>query len=442
MSTITVSCTNIIGRIKPMHAVNNGPMKPSSVEQTRGNFEAFKAAKIPYVRNHDASFCASYGGEHTVDVHAIFPDFTKNPYDPESYDFTLTDEYLSTITDAGSEVFYRLGSKIEHWPKKYGTIVPPDFKKWAVICEHIIRHYNKGWANGFHFGITYWEIWNEPDGKKSNGDQPNWSGTPQDYYELYEIAATHLKSRFPDLKIGGPAVSSLVQRWTDDFLAYLIRDGKRVPLDFFSWHSYPSDPHIIAERARYARAKLDFYGYTETESHLNEYNYLINFTTRFVESIENIIRERGAAFTAAAMCVGQTEALDMMMYYDARVSTVFNGMFDFYTLRPLKGYYPFVYFSELYALENAVEICSDSDDVYAAAAATEDDCAVMAVYYPKEGEEVRSVTLHTGRPGRYLIRTTDRDVTDSASYIDTADGTLILQMQANSIILAKRADGE
>ena len=67
---------------------------------------------------------------------------------------------------------------------------------------------------------------------------------------------------------------------------------------------------------------------------------------------------------------------------------------------------------------------------------------MMAVYYPNEGEEVRSVTLHTGRPGRYLIRTTDRDVTDSASYIDTADGTLILQMQANSIILAKRADGE
>ncbi len=26
---------------------------------------------------------------------------------------------------------------------------PKDFKKWAVICEHIIRHYDENWANGY-----------------------------------------------------------------------------------------------------------------------------------------------------------------------------------------------------------------------------------------------------------------------------------------------------
>ena len=62
-----------------MHAVNNGPVKAGS-EQSRGNFNAFRSAKIPYVRNYDVAFYAGYGGEHTVDVHAIFPDFSKNLY--------------------------------------------------------------------------------------------------------------------------------------------------------------------------------------------------------------------------------------------------------------------------------------------------------------------------------------------------------------------------
>ena len=41
--------------------------------------------------------------------------------------------------------------------------MPKDFKKWAVICEHIIRHYTEGWADGFFYDMPYWEIWNEPD---------------------------------------------------------------------------------------------------------------------------------------------------------------------------------------------------------------------------------------------------------------------------------------
>ncbi len=48
--------------------------------------------------------------------------------------------------DAGTKTFFRLGQTIEHQIKKHGTIPPRDFKKWAVICEHIIRHYTEGWV--------------------------------------------------------------------------------------------------------------------------------------------------------------------------------------------------------------------------------------------------------------------------------------------------------
>lgn len=441
MANVSVNFKSRQGKIKPMHAVNNGPIRPGA-EQIRSNFDTFRAAKIPYVRTHDASFCSAYGGEHTVDVHAIFPDFTKNPYHPDSYDFVLTDDYLQAIVDAGSSVFFRFGSKIEHWRKKYGTIVPADFHKWAVICEHIIRHYNEGWADGFHHNIIYWEIWNEPDGIAADGSQPNWSGTPEEFYELYTIAATHLKGRFPHLKIGGPAVSGYAEdgKWTKNFLKHLTADSRRVPLDFFAWHAYTIYPEVIRDMNAFTRKLLDDAGYTETECILNEINYLEDFMGRYVSSIENIIGMHGAAFTAAIMAVGQSIPLDMMMYYDAR-PCVFNGMFDYYTLRPLKGYYPFVMFSRLYELENAVECISDDKDIYIAAAENDGKAALMLTHYrPDKEKTTKPVTLHIDgmSDGIWQAEILDREHTMDTLSVAAENGTLVLDMPDDCVVLLTR----
>lgn len=437
MTKIKVDFLKTVGKIKPMHAVNNGPMKKRA-EQCRSNFESFKSAKIPYVRNHDASFLASYGGEHTVDVHAIFPDFNANPYDERSYDFQLTDEYTQTIVNSGAEVFYRLGSKIEHWSKQYGTVVPADFKKWAVICEHIIRHYTEGWANGFHHKITYWEIWNEADGIALNGAQPNWTGTPEEYYELYVTAAAHLKKRFPHLKIGGPALSWVEHtEWVEGFLSAIKNAEEDVPLDFFSWHEYSCD---VAKFSRYAmiiRETLDRFGFTDTESILNEYNYVENWTDKFVSSVLAIISERGAAFFASIMLKFQKLPVDMLMYYDARPCT-FNGLFDFYTLKPLKSYYALTMFSQLYEMENEVYSQSDDEDVYVCAAADGENRAIMISYYTAERTEgekeiVLDINGDDCRTG-YLI---DKDNTMTELKLDVVDGKIKVVLKADSVMLIK-----
>ena len=152
MNKVFADFTKETGKIKPMHAVNNGPVKAGE-SQIRENFNAWAECGIPYARNHDASINYGYGGEHIVDVWAIFPNPDADVNDPASYDFILTDEYTRTTLEAGTKIFYRLGNKIEHWVKKYGTLVPPDYKKWAQICEHIIMHYNEGWADGFNWNI-------------------------------------------------------------------------------------------------------------------------------------------------------------------------------------------------------------------------------------------------------------------------------------------------
>ena len=59
MEKILIDINNQSGKIKNMNSVNNGPFR--SVRNF-DNFEAYKAARIPYARNHDASFFSAYGG--------------------------------------------------------------------------------------------------------------------------------------------------------------------------------------------------------------------------------------------------------------------------------------------------------------------------------------------------------------------------------------------
>ncbi|MBQ4086215.1 MAG: hypothetical protein IJC54_06560, partial [Clostridia bacterium] len=343
MATVQVDLSKNCGAVKPMHAVNNGPVYKFAVDQRITNIDSYRAAGIPFARTHDASFCSTYGGEHTVDIRAIFPDFDADPYDPASYDFVLTDEYLKVIEFAGAKVFYRLGNKIEHWKKKYGTLPPKDFRKWAVICEHIIRHYTEGWADGFHMDIEYWEIWNEPD--LDADDSPHkrcWGGTKAQFFELYDVAARHLKACFPHLKIGGPAIAGHLD-WAEDFLSQL-----KAPLDFFSWHIYANVPEKVAARAEKVRALLDKYGFAQTESILNEWNYVRGWTgDDWLYSLRMEKSLKGAAFIAATMSVCQSIPMDMLMYYDARPCGM-NGMFSTdFICDCLKGYYPFRMFNEL-----------------------------------------------------------------------------------------------
>ena len=398
MSKLTVNATATRGQMKPMHAVNNGPVFKFTEDQRITNIDAFREAGIPYARTHDAAFYSGYGGEHCVDILAVFPNFDADPEDPASYDFTLTDEYLKVMLYAGVEPFYRLGSKIEHWPKKYGTLVPKDFHKWAVISEHIIAHYTEGFADGFHHKIEYWEIWNEPDLNEYSDpvDKKTWSGTRAQFFEFFDVAAKHLKARFPHLKIGGPAAASTGTDWTNSFLSYLKEHG--TPLDFFSWHIYASTPESVLRAERETRAMMDRHGFDCAESILNEWNYVKGWTgDEWVYSLRSEKGLKGSAFVAAVIARSQYEPLDLLMYYDARPCGM-NGMFstDIVSDR-LKGSWPFSFFGELYRLGTAVEVTSDDPAVYAVAARSEDAFSLMLTYYADKdaAEEKRAeISLH------------------------------------------------
>ena len=434
---ISGALNEITGEIKPMNAVNNSPIKGRKT-QTRSNMKAWQEAKFPYSRNHDASF-AYY--PNIVDVHLIFPDFSRDPEDPSAYDFTHTDLFIKNTLEGGTDIFYRLGSKIEHHPKKYGTLPPPDFHKWAVICEHIIRHYNEGWANGFKYNIKYWEIWNEPDLSHENGNKKTWGGTDEEFFNFYRTAATYLKNKFPHLKIGGPASAGDIG-FTKRFLKS-ISEGERVPLDFFSWHLYTNNPILVSERAIMVHSILNRYGYKNTESILDEWNYIRDWTDSFVYSIESIIGLKGAVFNAAMMCEGQNAKLDMMMYYDAR-PCAFNGIFDYYTLRPLKGYYSFLAWSKLAELGKQFKLdTAAAPGVYAVGATDGKGQARILVSRFFEQDDLPApvpVTIKidgVNLQGAKLYLVDDKHNFESVGY-QLVNGAVVFEMKANTFIYMEK----
>lgn len=400
MATIKIDFSKTNGKMKPMHAVNNGP---SGGKISTGKY--FTEAGIPYARLHDSAYFSGYGGEYSVDVHRIFPDFNADENDPNSYIFEPTDKYLNNIKNAGTEIYYRLGASIEHGFKR-GTYPPKDYLKWARICEHIIRHYNEGWANGFHHGIKYWEIWNEADNYQADGSNPCWQSTLEDFVGFYAQTSKYLKEKFPSLKIGGVAIA-----WTGTpLLEMLLKKCKETgaPLDFLSYHWYKHTIEQISENIVFTREILDKYGFSNVETHLNEWNYVKGWLgEEYVQTVETINSLKGSSYATGVMCKGQELPVDMLMYYDARPCS-WCGLFNVNTLTPQKPYYPFKAFGELYKMGNFVKPEITGDFVYAVAATDGERKGVMFTYYDDEANVSEKqiellLTNVTGKAQVYLL---------------------------------------
>ena len=386
MDTIRFDTACKYGPLRRMNAVNNGPVfkRHANDQNSGGTLALYSTLRIPYARNHDANYSSFYGGPYTVDISSIFPNFDADENDPKSYDFACTDEYIAVTELAGAKTFFRLGQSIEHRIKKYHIFPPKDYAKWARICEHIIMHYNYGWADGYEYGLEYWEIWNEADLDRKTDNKRTWAGTLEEFCDLYAITAKHLKSRFPELKIGGPAVSN-INEWTDLFLADMQK--REVPMDFFSWHIYTREIHKVVNEAKKARTVMEKYGYGNAESILNEWNYIRGWEgENFKYSLKSMKRPKGASFTFATMaeCQKNTD-IDLLMYYDARPCE-FNGIFDeFYDTMPC--YYAFLWFADMKDNGNEIRCEGAPEDIYTLATVSECGKVMATLTYYVEREE-------------------------------------------------------
>ena len=376
------------GKIKPMHCINGGP-RSGGYDLPFDLSEEMSAMGVPFVRT--VGFAGEYGYNQYINIHCIFPDFSADEQLEESYNFLPTDLYLASIKGCGADIFFRLGESREPYARKLYTAPPADPAKWARICEHIIMHYNEGWANGFKLNIKNWEIWSAPDSFEC------WSGEAQEYYELYRVCANHLKERFPKIKVGAYGAGGFYSLnrldateemkgyipFMQKFLAYITSEQTRAPLDFFTWCCYTSNPDEIYTHSQYARSYLDSAGLRRARSIICEYN-----TTRTGE-LPPALRQGYAAEVGMALINGQKSSADMMMYSTSDVNSAENGLYtidDRHSVHRYAAFNVMCAYSGLYRLGTAVDSGDDHrKEVYTLAAYNGKEGAIMTVIGRYEG---------------------------------------------------------
>jgi xylan 1,4-beta-xylosidase len=331
--SLKVDAGKVVGEIHSFQGLNGPPTPvmaglPDLVKQ-------YKELRVDQVRTHDSmgpteidsKFALKTGtlawlipnNEQRAGVveagnaSIIFPDENADPEKPERYRFGPTDKVIAGIIASGAEVYYRVG-------RSWGANInpPADFDKYANVVKHIAMHYNKGWANGFRYNIRYWEFWNEPEGF--------WSGTPEQFYSLYEKTARALKSADPTLKVGGDARAMPYDDgpYREGFFDYCAKH--KLPLDFYSWHTYAiasADPYDAVRLANDIRGVLNAHGFPKAESILSEWNLTPDFTDAEKAELQGM---QNAAFIGSVLAYFQDAQIDHAHFY--RGDAAWMGLFD------------------------------------------------------------------------------------------------------------------
>lgn len=115
---------------------------------------------------------------------------------------------------------------------KMNVTPPKDISLWYNLIYEFVHHLTQ------RYGIDevaswYFEVWNEPNLKSF------FSGSMDDYFDMYDAAAKAVKAVCPKYKIGGPATSAA--HWVSEMIDHCHKNS--IPLDFVSTHLYPIDEY-------------------------------------------------------------------------------------------------------------------------------------------------------------------------------------------------------
>ncbi len=154
------------------------------------------------------------------------------------YSFFNIDQIFDFLLSIGVRPFIELGFMPQTLASGSDTVfhyqsnvTPPKvFKEWGELMRrlavHWVERYGAEEVRKWHF-----EVWNEPNLKNF------WSGSQQEYFELYRHTVEAIKSVDAQLQVGGPATAA--NAWIPEFLEFCEKNN--LPVDFVSTHHYPTD---------------------------------------------------------------------------------------------------------------------------------------------------------------------------------------------------------
>ena len=362
---VTADFTRTIAKFRP--ALHSSGFAPgfNRVHQAVWD-EKIKEMNFEYVRSHDLALVNA--PSRSFDIQHIFPLMHLDPSVPENYYFATTDFMLDLQYEIGLKPFFRLGTSIEHTGLvHFAAEIPKDFDKMAEAFAGIVRHYEKGWGDpaGKVRPIEYWEIWNEPDGKNNmwsfNGGVDdrdpvnNRNAERRDLFvQFFVKVLKRLKSEFPNVKVGGPALCSMNEEWFRPILRACKAAG--VAPDFISWHYYGNNPDRLFESASEAESMCREEGFPDMDLIMDEWHYVGKAGWRRAvkcRAPDNMTDINSACFSLAVLSRLQTSRYAQAYFYGC--SSFGDFGFRSYDSRELNKIF--------YAMKAFGEIKRDSADI-------------------------------------------------------------------------------
>jgi hypothetical protein len=95
------------------------------------------------------------------------------------------------------------------------------------------------------------------------------------FIKFFVVCLKRLKSEFPDIKVGGPALTSAKVDYFRDILTACKEAG--VAPDFLSWHYYGYNTDVLFDTGVKMRKLCKEMGFANMELIINEYHYLISW---------------------------------------------------------------------------------------------------------------------------------------------------------------------
>ena len=244
-----------------------------------------------------------------------------------TYDWSRFDRMAEMILGTGCKLkvmFFGMPKAIADKPEKMlrrsngskiGVSPPKDYKAWQELCSDFTRHVIKSYGEE---EVKQWTFrcWNEPDLKGF------WyKADVEEYLKLYDHFAKGVKDVCPDIRIGGPALSS-THTYKDSsnyklFLEHVVNGVNHatgtpgVPLDFISVHTYggsgggggpgrkyPETAYLIEQQKRYADMRDAYPQLKDIPIHIEEWGVSSGGTKGMDKQPMTVVRnsEYGAAF--------------------------------------------------------------------------------------------------------------------------------------------------
>lgn len=160
------------------------------------------------------------------------------------YSWHLVDQLLDSLLDIGLKPFLEttfmpslLASGTQTVFVWKGNITPPrDMKLWYDLVHHFARHLLERYGEE-EVNTWFFEAWNEPDLADIA-----WSGSQQDFFQLYEATARALTAVLPKAQLCGPSIcgnTASRKAWIQPFLRFVKKE--QLPHAAFTLHCYPED---------------------------------------------------------------------------------------------------------------------------------------------------------------------------------------------------------